>query len=86
MDRATFDALCAYLRQFITFSAGQRVGRLLPQSFESHGCDHTLSKTTEWLKSQGRNVEADRAWLREYGGECDCKVITSVMIRLDQEI
>ena len=41
-------------------------------------CDHTLRETVEFLQSRGLDVEKAVAWLREYGGFCDCEVIYNV--------
>jgi hypothetical protein len=41
-------------------------------------CDHTLRETTEFLRARGLDVERVVAWLREYGGFCDCEVIYNV--------
>lgn len=86
MNRETILALAEHLRQSITFTEGPRVGRLLPQSFRSEGCDHTLAKTTDWLTANGHDVNAAVRWLKERGGTCDCKVITNVVRTLDAEI
>ena len=41
-------------------------------------CDHTLRETIEFLQKRNLNVERTVAWLREYGGYCDCEVIFNV--------
>src|SRR5438046_1738739 len=41
-------------------------------------CDHTLRETIEFLQKRGLDVEQVVAWLREYGGFCDCEVIHNV--------
>jgi len=41
-------------------------------------CDHTLRETTEFLQKRGLDVDRVVAWLREYGGYCDCEVIYNV--------
>jgi len=83
IDRDTLQALGDHLKQHISFEAGPRVGRLLPQTFKSKGCDHSLDRTIEWLKANGRDVEKDTRWLKRNGGTCDCKVIMNIVWRLD---
>jgi hypothetical protein len=41
-------------------------------------CAHTLRETIEFLQKRNLNVERTVAWLREYGGYCDCEVIFNV--------
>jgi hypothetical protein len=86
MDREALLALGDYLKQSITFRQGPRVGMILPQVFQSEGCDHTLDRTIEWLHTHVQNVEAAVRWLKERGGTCDCTVITNVIWRLDEEL
>lgn len=85
MDDALVLALARRLKESISFKTGPRVGRLLPQVFESEGCDHTLARSREWLSRQGRDVESDLRWLKQQGGACDCKVMTNVALPLENE-
>ena len=85
IDSDTLKRLGEHLSRSVSFEAGPRVGRLLPQAFRSAGCDHTLEKTTAWLAANGRDADADIRWLKERGGTCDCKVITNVIWQLDRE-
>lgn len=41
-------------------------------------CDHSLRETIAFLQQRGIDVERVVAWLREYGGYCDCEVIYNV--------
>jgi len=41
-------------------------------------CDHTLKETIEFLRERSLDVDRVLAWLREYGGYCDCEVIYNV--------
>ena len=41
-------------------------------------CDHTFRETTSFLEARGLSVGRVTAWLREYGGFCDCEVIYNV--------
>jgi Protein of unknown function (DUF2695) len=41
-------------------------------------CDHTLRETIAFLEARHLDVERVTAWLREYGGFCDCEVIYNV--------
>ena len=41
-------------------------------------CDHTLSRTMEWAKREGLEVERILASMREFGGYCDCEVLFNV--------
>jgi hypothetical protein len=41
-------------------------------------CDHTLRETVGFLQKRGLDVNRVVAWLREYGGYCDCEVIFNV--------
>src|SRR4051812_6027699 len=41
-------------------------------------CDHTLRETVEFLRSRRLDEVRVVAWLREYGGYCDCEVIFNV--------
>jgi len=41
-------------------------------------CDHTLTRTTEWAKREGLEVERVLASMREFGGFCDCEVLFNV--------
>jgi hypothetical protein len=41
-------------------------------------CDHTFRETVGFLQKRGLDVERVVAWLREYGGYCDCEVIFNV--------
>lgn len=41
-------------------------------------CDHTLSRTVEWAKEQGLEVDRVLASVREFGGYCDCEVLFNV--------
>ena len=86
MDRETLLTLGEHLKQEIAFTQGPRVGRLLPQVFRSEGCGHTLDRTAEWLETNGHNVKSSIRWLKERGGDCDCKVITNIVLRIDDEI
>jgi hypothetical protein len=85
IDKESLQSLGKHLLKFITFEAGPRVGRLLPQSFKSQGCDHSLTRTTEWLEANASDIIADTRWLKQHGGTCDCKVITNIVWRLDEE-
>ena len=86
MDKETLLALGEFLQQSITFTQGPRVGMILPQSFKTEGCGHTLRKTIEWLESNGHDVISSMRWLKERGGDCDCKIITNIVLRIDDEI
>jgi len=86
MDREALLALGDRLKRFITITAGPRVGMILPQTFKSEGCDDTFARTTAWLEENGLDVIASLKWLRARGAECDCRVITDVIYRLDEEL
>jgi hypothetical protein len=86
MDRETLLALGERLKRYITFEESLRIGMILPQILKSEGCDHTLTRTADWLKEAGRDVDADVRWLKERGGDCDCKVLTNVIGRMDAEV
>jgi hypothetical protein len=86
MDKHIVEALGEYLGRFITFSEGPRVGRILPQVFRSEGCDHSLTRTIEWMKAEGRDVDAEVRWLKQRGGTCDCRVVQNVIWRLDDDL
>jgi len=85
MDRETLLALGEHLKRFITITAGPRIGMILPQTFNSEGCDHTFEKTIDWLKANALDVDASIKGLRTRGADCDCQVITNVIYRLDAE-
>lgn len=42
------------------------------------GCDHTASKTLEYLRSRSLNSEMILPWLQKLGGCCDCEVLGNV--------
>jgi hypothetical protein len=86
MDRDALLALGDYLKQFISFDDGPRIGMILPQVIKSEGCDHTLDRTVEWLRAHSHDVEKSIRWLKERGGKCDCKVVTNVIFHLDDEM
>ena len=85
MDKETLLALGKHLKQFITLTAGPRIGMILPPTFKSEGCDHTLVRTTAWLEQSGLDAGASIKWLRDRGADCDCKVLTNIILRLDDE-
>jgi len=85
MDRETLLALGEHLKRFITITAGPRIGMILPQTFNSEGCDHTFEKSIDWLKANALDVDAAIRWLKRRGADCDCQVITDVILRLDAE-
>ncbi len=43
------------------------------------GCDHTLSKTLEFISANGLDEAPTVQWLNEYGGFCDCEVVANVL-------
>ncbi len=86
MDEETLLALGAHLKQFITLTAGPRIGMILPPTFKVEGCDHTFRRTTDWLKANGHDADTSLRWLRDRGADCDCKVLTNVIIHLDDEV
>jgi hypothetical protein len=42
------------------------------------GCDHTMRHTLEFIRERGFDEERVIAWLRQYGGYCDCEVAMNV--------
>ncbi|UYK81289.1 DUF2695 domain-containing protein [Xanthomonas sacchari] len=42
------------------------------------GCDHSLRLTEQFLASREIRPELLVAWLGEYGGFCDCEVLSNV--------
>lgn len=42
------------------------------------GCDHTLRFTRDFLQQRALDESTILAWLREYGGDCDCEVLANV--------
>ena len=46
-------------------------------ALEDAGCDHSLRATTEWLRSNGVDVDAVVRWLENSGGYCDCEVVAN---------
>ena len=86
MDRQTLLQLGEHLKESITITAGPRTGMILPQSFTVEGCDHTFQKTTNWLESNALDVEKSLKWIKEHRAECDCTIITNIILRLDEEI
>jgi len=46
-------------------------------ALENAGCDHSLRTTTEWLRSNGVDVDAVVTWLENNGGYCDCEVVAN---------
>ncbi|HEY2840769.1 MAG TPA: DUF2695 domain-containing protein [Pirellulales bacterium] len=45
---------------------------------DAPSCDHTPRETIAFLQHRGLDVEPVLAWLREFGGYCDCEVIYNV--------
>lgn len=43
-----------------------------------HGCDHTLSKTLDFLAARKLEPTSVISWLQEHGGYCDCEVLANV--------
>ncbi|ASK33314.1 DUF2695 domain-containing protein [Alloalcanivorax mobilis] len=41
-------------------------------------CDHTLTRTREFLHRHGHDVAAVEPWLNQHGGFCDCEVLANV--------
>ena len=41
-------------------------------------CDHTLRHTLEFIRQRGLDEERTLAWLRVFGGDCDCDVVLQV--------
>ena len=50
----------------------------LDSRLEGEGCDHTVRLTQEFLRDRSLPEEPVLAWLREYGGFCDCEVLANV--------
>jgi hypothetical protein len=50
----------------------------LDARFELEDCDHTLRLTRQFLREHSLPEEPVLAWLREYGGFCDCEVLGNV--------
>lgn len=46
-------------------------------------CDNTLLLTKHWLSQQGHDPMPVLAWLRRYGGYCDCEVLFNVAPKLE---
>ena len=44
----------------------------------SAGCDHSLKLTQAFLKEHALDVDAIVPWLGQYGGYCDCEVLSNV--------
>lgn len=86
MNEETLLALGEHLKQFITLTPGPRIGMILPPTFKSEGCDHTFRRTTDWLKANGHDADASLKWLKRQGADCDCRVITDIILRLDDEV
>ncbi|MBO9829518.1 DUF2695 domain-containing protein [Xanthomonas sp. A2111] len=42
------------------------------------GCDHSLRLTEQFLESREIRPELLVAWLGEYGGFCNCEVLSNV--------
>ncbi|WP_047515935.1 DUF2695 domain-containing protein [Methylophilus sp. UBA6697] len=42
------------------------------------GCDHTLSKTLDFLGDRKFEPATVIPWLKEHGGYCDCEVLVNV--------
>jgi hypothetical protein len=49
-------------------------------------CDHSLRETRQFLESRQLPVEPTLAWLKEYGGFCDCEVIFNVTDKWGERI
>ncbi|NQU08435.1 MAG: DUF2695 domain-containing protein [Candidatus Abyssubacteria bacterium] len=86
MDKETLLALGKHLKQFITLTAGPRIGMILPPTFKSEGCDHTFRRTTDWLTANGHDPDPSLKQLKRQGADCDCKVLTNIILRLDDEV
>ena len=41
-------------------------------------CDHTLRNTINFLQQRNLDIEKVVTWLHEYGGFCDCEVLSNV--------
>jgi len=50
-DGETLLALGEHLKRFITITAGPRIGMILPQTFNSEGCDHNAAAPTATARS-----------------------------------
>ena len=44
----------------------------------SDGCEHTNKYTIEFIKMHKLQEEPILRWLAEYGGHCDCEVLSNV--------
>lgn len=44
---------------------------------EATGCDDTLRHTLRWLLERGQPADVFVAWLKQYGGYCDCEVVAN---------
>jgi hypothetical protein len=86
MNEETLLALGEHLKQFITLTPGPRIGMILPPTFKSEGCEHTFAKTTAWLTANDHDVATSLKWLKRRGADCDCKVLTEIILRLDDEV
>jgi hypothetical protein len=46
-------------------------------ALEDAVCDHSMRATTEWLRSNGVDVDAVVTWLENNGGYCDCEIVAN---------
>jgi len=44
------------------------------------GCDHSLRYTREFIRLRQLDEDQVAKWLADYGGYCDCEVITNVRV------
>ena len=51
---------------------------------EARYCDHTLKKTTKFLRAKGHPLEQVIPWLQEHGGYCDCEVMFNVFTKFGE--
>lgn len=53
---------------------------------DEKGCDHTPTKTINFLDSKQLNTEIILKWLQKQGGFCDCEILWNVEECWEEEI
>jgi hypothetical protein len=51
----------------------------LLRMLETHGCEHELRLTQQWIGAQQRSARWVIRWAETQGGGCDCEVLTHAL-------
>lgn len=65
-------------RMPISFKELSELFDYLDKQLEIEGCEHTAKMTKRFLESIKLNTEVILPWLEEYGGYCDCEILSNV--------